>query len=275
MAFIGSDLLNQELKQIVKPFNQNNIANAAYELTLGGEYYLTNSETGRKEYLDNSNSQIVIEPGQFALLITDETVEIPEKYLGFISLKFGQKIKGLVNVSGFHVDPGFSGKIIFSVYNAGAKPIVLDKGSPYFQLWLSDIKDHTNQYNGKHINQDKITASQVEALKGDLASPNELSKRIGDLRTEIDEKLKDNNRIKLRIEWFLLFLITILAGIGVRYYWNNEAEKVGYERGLKEQSVQKEAKNAIDAINLDSLINEKVELQIKENIEVLKSGQSK
>ena len=58
-------------------------------------------------------------PGQFAFLLTDEIVEVPDSAMALISIKAKIKWRGLINVSGFHVDPGFKGRLIFSVYNAG------------------------------------------------------------------------------------------------------------------------------------------------------------
>ena len=71
--------------------------------------------------------QLVIPPGQFGLLITEEVVQVPMDAIAFISIKAGIKFRGLVNVSGFHADPGFSGKLKFAVYNAGSQRLVLDR----------------------------------------------------------------------------------------------------------------------------------------------------
>lgn len=49
---------------------------------------------------------VSIEPGEFALMLTDELIHVPEDLVGFISVRFGYKRRGLVNISGFHVDPG-------------------------------------------------------------------------------------------------------------------------------------------------------------------------
>ncbi len=60
---------------------------------------------------------------------------------------------GLINVSGFHVDPGFKGKLLFSVYNAGTGPISMEKGEPYFLIWFAELalKDgEKDTYNGEH-----------------------------------------------------------------------------------------------------------------------------
>ena len=65
---------------------------------------------------------------------TREEVRIPSNVLAFISIKASVKFDGLVNISGFHVDPGFHGRLKFSVYNAGSQPIFLQIGQPAFDL---------------------------------------------------------------------------------------------------------------------------------------------
>jgi dCTP deaminase len=156
MAFLGKKELEELLPSCIEGYDVKRIDNVAYELCLGNEVYLTDSTSGKKEILDDKNSQVVIKPGQFALLLTQETVKLPASVLAFISIKFSQKIKGLVNISGFHVDPGFNGKIIFSVYNAGPATIVLDKGEPYFMIWLSELTSDSDPYRGSHQNQVKM-----------------------------------------------------------------------------------------------------------------------
>ena len=51
--------------------------------------------------------------------MTKESIEVPLDALGLISIRSKYKLKGLINVSGFHVDPGFRGSLVFAVYNAG------------------------------------------------------------------------------------------------------------------------------------------------------------
>lgn len=185
MSFLGSKELEEILPTCIDKYSKDRIDNVAYELCLGDEVYLTDSANGKKERLDEKNSQVVIKPGQFALLLTQETLTLPTNILGFISIKFSQKIKGLVNISGFHVDPGFHGKIIFSVYNAGPATIVLDKGQPYFLLWFSQLSSNSSSYSGKHKNQQAISGEQISALNGELASPNSLLKKINDLESKL------------------------------------------------------------------------------------------
>lgn len=59
---------------------------------------------------------IKIEPGETALLKTYEKLKLPDHYMAFLSLRFSRGSKGLINISGFHVDPDWGGHLIFSVY---------------------------------------------------------------------------------------------------------------------------------------------------------------
>lgn len=71
-------------------------------------------------------------PGQFAFILAEETVRVPPSAMAFISMRATFKMKGLVNVSGFHVDPGWNGPLIFAVHNAGPGPVHLQRGLPLF-----------------------------------------------------------------------------------------------------------------------------------------------
>jgi len=62
----------------------------------------------RKRLVLQDKEDVIVPPGQFALLITEERVNIPDDKIAFISFKFSKKARGLINVSGFHVDPGYS-----------------------------------------------------------------------------------------------------------------------------------------------------------------------
>src|ERR1700687_757053 len=108
----------------IKPFDERKIDCAAYTLAMGAEVYITpDYQVGRlsshtKRQL-TEREHFIIPPGQFAFLLTEETIRMPPQVLGFISLRVTYKFKGLINVSGFHVDPGFYGNLIYAVYNGG------------------------------------------------------------------------------------------------------------------------------------------------------------
>lgn len=128
--------------------------------------------------------QILIPPGQFALLLTEEVVTIPHDTIALISIKAGIKFKGLVNVSGFHVDPGYSGRLMFAVYNAGSSAIPITRDARVFLIWFSNLDGMTSDPYVKKGKME-ITDDDVSKIQGELASPPELQKQINELKTEL------------------------------------------------------------------------------------------
>jgi dCTP deaminase len=95
-------------------------------------------------------------------------------------------MRGLVNVSGFHVDPGFRGRLKFSVYNAGSEAIVLDVGERLFPIWFYELpEDNEDEYNGRHKGQMTITSEDAMRLQGEVASPAALKKEIDEIRSTV------------------------------------------------------------------------------------------
>lgn len=259
MAFLGKKELESLLPGWIDEYKPGRIDNVAYELCLGNEVYLTDSSSGKKEKLDDKNSQVVIKSGQFALLLTEETVKIPTNILAFISIKFSQKIKGLVNISGFHVDPGFYGKIIFSVYNAGPTTIVLDKGKPYFMIWFSELTSESEPYSGRHKNQQEISADQITALQGELASPRVLLEKIKILDDKIEQKSKEFDTKRDYIKWLFQAIAALLLGLCIKFYTDNNAMKEGYQYGLNQKTLREE----IATVKIDSIMSAKVDSVLK------------
>jgi dCTP deaminase len=183
MSILSNQQLIPILKALISPCNSDNLENASYELTLGNEYFATNNPEGVK-ILIKEGEQITIKPGQLALLITKEIVTIPTNIVAFISIKASIKFRGLVNVSGFHVDPGFHGRLKFSVYNAGSRDIILDEGQRLFPIWFCQLTDSLSEkekYNGKFQNQMGITGEDINRVHGEILSPNVLNEKIKDL----------------------------------------------------------------------------------------------
>jgi len=183
MAFWSSKtvLRRVENEKLIIPFVQSRVKHGAYELTMGSETFVTSADDSTKLPLAEGQ-QVMIPAGQFALLITEEEVAIPDDAIGLISIKAGIKFRGLVNVSGFHVDPGFIGKLKFSVYNAGSQAIILARRQPVFLLWFCKLDEKTDDlYKGDHAKQAEISSEDVMRIQGKVHSPAVLDKRLTDL----------------------------------------------------------------------------------------------
>lgn len=183
---------------------EDNFKGITYDLRLGEQAF-----TSTKKLPENVRKKgyIQIEPGETALLITYEKVDIPEDYMAFLSLRTAHASKGLINISGFHVDPNWKGKLVFSVYNSAPRPVVLGYKERIYHMFVVQMSGrawpqkkceplyHQRRESMSFYNMERLPSEFIESIKGPPIS-----------LTALDERLK-------RTETLVRVLITIFAGI--------------------------------------------------------------
>ena len=187
-VFLSGDSLRGLGRQVIFPpdglgakYVEDRFSKVFYELCLGDEVYISTNEIPTRL---RDRQVINIAPGEFAILTTAERVEIPKSILGILSMKFSWTKYGLVNVSGFHVDPGFCGKLHFAVYHAGSNAVTLRRLDPIFMLFLAKI-DTPQEYKGAHQGQDVVPAETMTALKGPPISLKHLNDKVEKLQAAV------------------------------------------------------------------------------------------
>jgi dCTP deaminase len=159
----------------------------------------------------NEGRSLSIPPGQFAFLLTEEVVEVPTSAIAFISMKTDMKFRGLVNVSGFHVDPGFKGPLKFAVFNAGSSPIVIKRGDDCFLIWYAELDNPNDASHAKKPSDNEkykrgITGRDVRGISGAVPSLSVLAEKV--------EKLdRDQNWMKLVLYVFTFVSAIIIATV--------------------------------------------------------------
>ena len=119
----------------------------------------------------------------------------------------------MVNVSGFHVDPGFRGKLKFAVYNAGSKDIVLDQDEQVFMIWYADLDAPSpDPYPLVPVLPSVITSEDVSRLKGEVASPAELKKQIDEIKHDYDKRIQSVEISEKILRWLVGALLLLLVG---------------------------------------------------------------
>jgi dCTP deaminase len=249
--FLGDASLNHLLKDAIKPFKAEHVKDASYMLTLGGEYYQTAGPDAPKVVSKiQEGQQIEIKPGQFAFLITEETVYVDPHHLAFISMKAGIKFNGLVNISGFHVDPGYEGKLIFSVFNAGSTTVTLKRGESIFLIWFAQL-DQKNKSYGKGYN--SIPSKLITGINGDVASNPVLKSKIEILEEKVRDYGTRLGNLDNYFRWSFGILFSAMVAVLISF-----AFKFGTSSPSDRQGSSSESHNK--PINLDSLVEAKVRL---------------
>ena len=182
MTFWSSQRIEANLNRLTNHPDPDMVDCNALTLRVGGEVFVTpgleqiapSSHTKRQL---GPNEPIAIPPGQFAFLLTEEKITIPRDVMGFISIKATYKLKGLVNVSGFHVDPGWTGQLIFTVFNAGPATIHLQRGLSVFLLWIADLEAASTKFRTK-VSDPGIPPAIISNITGVVDSIYALEKRL-------------------------------------------------------------------------------------------------
>lgn len=186
--FLSGDIIAEQGGSWIIQFDPKRVDGAAYTMRMGDEAYV--SPEGRKNRKPTLHQlayeqAVEIPTGQFAFLLTREFVRIPHDMIAFINMKNGLKSSGLVNVSGFHVDPGYNGKLVFSVFNAGPKTITVRQNDPAFLIWFARLEGATRKYAREKPGFTKISSDLIARLPEESASFNSLTARVEDLEKKL------------------------------------------------------------------------------------------
>jgi dCTP deaminase len=206
MSFWSGEKLLEELPKLINPYRADAVDCASYRLSIGREIYVspTDQTSNAKERTARKltdGESFAIPSGQFAFLLTEENVTVPDDAIAFISMRAGTKFRGLVNVSGFHVDPGYNGKLLFAVFNAGPASVHMKQGDDCFLIWYSSLDRRSKKTKGG-TQLKSFPVDRINAISGELHSFEALSKRLTNLERE---------------GYFLKSVGTIVLGLAITY----------------------------------------------------------
>jgi deoxycytidine triphosphate deaminase len=112
---------------LIAPFDRANLKPAAYELTIGDEYFLSGEFLALSDESD-PKSRVVIPPFQVAVLKTTEVLCLPRYIIARWNIRVRHAYSGLLWVGGPQVDPGYVGHLFCPIYNLSDKEVTLRKG---------------------------------------------------------------------------------------------------------------------------------------------------
>lgn len=123
------------VSSLIEPFNIENLQPASYDLTLG-EFY---------NYIGVS---IDLNPREFIIASTRETVNLPANIVGRIEGKSSWARKGLIIHTAGFVDPGFRGQLTLEITNLSDEIIPLKLGLRIAQIAFQFLDKPANRPYG-------------------------------------------------------------------------------------------------------------------------------
>lgn len=214
MSFWSSQTLESRASDLIESDALPVVDCNAIQLRVGEEIFVTprleegNDLTKRRLTVGEA---FLIPPQQFAFILTEERICVPIEAMAFISMRATFKMQGLVNVSGFHVDPGWKGKLVFAVYNAGPIPVHLERGLPLFLIWYASL-DHPSEKHKVAPGKDTIEPQKLAALTTPSDSLYALNKRLLD-EAEARKTASDDLRDRVHGAEKTLVKVQVVGGV--------------------------------------------------------------
>lgn len=183
MYLSGQEILNRltELFPNSKEeFDSDSLQEASYDLRMGSQVFISHEQL--PVYLSEENPVAIIPSGAFALLISYEEIGVPEDLIGFITTRLKFKLQGLINVSGFHVDPSYKGHLIFSVQNVGPNDIRIYYRECVFTMFWSEVKGKIPDFVRQRVQRkpfNRISGELMNQLGGGSVT-------LGSLKRDLD-----------------------------------------------------------------------------------------
>jgi deoxycytidine triphosphate deaminase len=112
----------------IRNFSESSLQAASYDMRIGYRLLISSDET---EIDLSKRTSATLAPGVFALVTTQESVELPDNIAGHIGVKSYYTRKGLVMLTGLQIDPGFQGVLVIGLYNASPRSLTLEYLAPF------------------------------------------------------------------------------------------------------------------------------------------------
>lgn len=200
-------------------FKRAHLDPAAYRLSMGPEAYVSpaKDDATRTVQALKPNDDFYIPPGQFAFLLTEEVIEVPPDAIAFVALRSTKtKFRGLVNVSGFHADPGYHGRIVFAVYNAGPGDVHLRRGDQLFAIFFADLDEETSEPRARGQENMTISADLINPIAGEIKSLAGLNAKIDDVEEDLKERIEKIEREHAIVRWATALILGGLIALLVK-----------------------------------------------------------
>lgn len=162
---LGPTLLLKLVKtqKLVEQLSERELTNpegAGFDLRLGEVYKISGDaflgETHRKtadielvaSYKEAKRSSIKIKPGEFYLVKTIESFNIPQNLTVNFKPRTTTFRSGLFLRTG-NVSPGYTGQVTFAIKNEGPITVTIEMGARFVHAQFEEVKGGGNMYRGQ------------------------------------------------------------------------------------------------------------------------------
>jgi len=144
---------------VINPFDEKLVEAATYDLRVGTQGVTTTS----KRVIDiREHGFLIIEPGDFAVVITLEELRLSPQYAARFGLRSKYARKGLIATTGAQIDPGYHGRLVVGLTNLSPKPITLAHKDTFVSVEFHRLEEaSTKTYCGPFQDRMELGADDI------------------------------------------------------------------------------------------------------------------
>jgi len=194
----------------LEPFSDDSLQPASYDLRVGASAFSSSS----KQTIDvGKRGVLVIDPGEFAVVETLETVGLDARTAAQIGLRSEYARRGLLMLSGPQVDPGFKGVLVVRVVNLAPNAIGLPYEAPFLTAQFFRLASPVARpYQGVRQGQTGITPTDVQELaQTEGLTLGEMVKTLGSLARDVAELRGSVGRLSWVLPLIVAFGMALVA----------------------------------------------------------------
>lgn len=126
---------------LVAPFNEVNLRLSSYDLTVGEEYYIGQSDPSLVFETKNlrPSQSITIPPHAVCFILTAEDIHLPNDITAKVSLRMTHIYAGMVLTSQPPFDPSYNGKVVVMLHNLSSAPYHLKSGERVATIEFTEL----------------------------------------------------------------------------------------------------------------------------------------
>ena len=193
-------------RNLIKPFEKVHLKPAAYQLTVGNEYFVG----GEYFTLDGDDKTIVIRPFEVVVVKIYETICMPRYLIARWNIKVTLAYKGLLWVGGPQVDPGYVGHLFCPIYNLSNRDVTIRFRD---EIAVIDFTKTTS------FEKDKVGQSEYErypwppkrVIIEDYGIDDFKSALYHYVKERVDKMEASVGSVENRLAWFTTLVLTIFA----------------------------------------------------------------
>lgn len=223
-GMLGSDRIrayDRAVGGIIRPFQNDRLRPASYELTLGPRWLIQ----GEERLLSDAEPVLEIPPNTIAFASTLEVLYMPHWLAARFDLSVDYLYQGLLVGAGPQVDPGFKGALSCPLHNTSTQKVVLRFRDPFLKIDfmkttglrnvnLNDVTDETCLYQSTLEGYDR---ERIVLFKrhGQFREPiffQPAARRVLSSLRELDETYRRLRRVNFAaLLAYLALIVTLIA----------------------------------------------------------------